>query len=216
MSFGLDVAAITAGLPDEVTIAVASVAATMREGLMAFSTAAGLAVFQTLLHAELESKIGPKHAKQPDTRVGNWHGTTSGQVVLGGRKISVERPRGRHVGGGEIASETWDVFAADDLANQVIVERMLAGVATRRHVAVGDPVAEDLAVRAVSKSTASRRFVAATEKAMIELLSRDLSEARRGGVDDRWCALRRRGPCRGPAHHHGWDEDPCRRRSWRH
>ena len=170
-----DVAAITTGLPDEVTVALASVAATMREGLMAFSTAAGLAVFQTLLHAELESKIGPKHAKQPG-RVGNWHGTTSGQVVLGGRKISVQRPRGRHVdGGGEIGSDTWDVFANDDLLNQVIVERMLAGVATRRHIAVGDPIADDVEVRAVSKSAVSRRFVAATEKAMVELVSRDLS-----------------------------------------
>lgn len=59
-----DVAAVTAGLPDEVTIALASVAATMREGLMAFSTAAGLAVFQTLLQAELAAKIGPKHDAQ--------------------------------------------------------------------------------------------------------------------------------------------------------
>ena len=147
-----DVAAIMPGMASETTIALASIAETMREGLLAFTTAAGLAVFRALLDEELTGKIGPKHAKNP-ARGGNWHGTTTGQVVLGGRMISVERPRGRFVdGGGEIGSGTWDVFAADDLLQQVIVERMLAGVATRRHVLIGEPVGETLKARSVSKS----------------------------------------------------------------
>ena len=171
-----DVAALLGGMPAETTIALASIAETMREGLLAFTTAAGLAVFRTLLDEELTGLIGPKHAKNPD-RVGNWHGTTTGQVVLGGRKITVERPRGRLVGGGgEIGSDTWDVFAADDLLQQVIVERMLAGVATRRHVLVAEPVGEQVKARSVSKSAVSRRFITATETAMAELLSRDLSK----------------------------------------
>jgi putative transposase len=171
-----DVTGLVPGMPPGITVALASIAETMRDGLLAFTTAAGLAVFRTLLDEELASKIGPKHAKNPE-RAGNWHGTTTGQVVLGGRKISVERPRGRFVdGGGEIGSDTWDVFAADDLLQQVIVERMLAGVATRRHVLVGEPVGETVKARSVSKSSVSRRFITATETAMAELLSRDLSE----------------------------------------
>ena len=168
--------AVVQGLPVSTQIALAQVAETMREGLLAFTTAAGLAVFRALLDEELTAKIGPKHAKQPEGRVGNWHGTTTGQVTLGGRKISVERPRGRLVGGGEIASDTWDVFAADDLLQQVIVERMLAGVATRRHMAVAEPVGGQLKARSTSKSAVSRRFITATETAMAELLARDLSE----------------------------------------
>ncbi len=160
-------------MPSGITVALASIAETMREGLLAFTTATGLAVFRTLLDEELTGLIGPKHAKNPE-RVGNWHGTTTGQVVLGGRKISVERPRGRLVdGGGEISSDSWDVFAADDLLQQVIVERMLAGVATRRHVLVAEPDGETVKARSVSKSAVSRRFI--TETAMAELLSRDLS-----------------------------------------
>ena len=170
-----DVAGLLPGMASETTIALGSIAETMREGLLAFTTAAGLAVFRQLLDQELTGLIGSKHAKNPD-RAGNWHGTTTGQVVLGGRKISVERPRGRLVGGGgEIASATWDVFAADDLLQQVIVERMLAGVATRRHVDVAEPVGDTLKARSVSKSAVSRRFIAATQTAMAELLSRDLS-----------------------------------------
>jgi hypothetical protein len=37
---------------------------------------------QQMLAAELASIVGPKHAKLAADRVGNWHGTTSGQVVL--------------------------------------------------------------------------------------------------------------------------------------
>ena len=169
-----DVEALLPRMASETTIALTQIAETMREGLLAFTTAAGLAVFRTLLDEELASKIGPKHAKNPD-RVGNWHGTTTGQVVLGGRKVSVERPRGRLVAGGEIGSDTWDVFATDDLLQQVIVERMLAGVATRRHVLVAEPVGDTVKARSVSKSAVSRRFITATETAMAELLSRDLS-----------------------------------------
>jgi putative transposase len=173
-----DVAAVMSGLPDNVMLALGQVAETMREGLMAFTSAAGLAIFRSLLDSELEAKIGPKHAKNPG-RVANWHGTTSGQVVFGGSKITVARPRGRTVAdNAEIGSATWDTFAADDLLSQTIVERMLAGVATRRHVSVGDPVGGRVqsAQHSLSKSAVSRRFVAATEAAMTELLSRDLND----------------------------------------
>ena len=166
---------VAAQLPQTAEIALAGIAETMREGLLAFTTAAGLAVFRALLDDELTSMIGPKHAKQPD-RVGNWHGTAPGQVVLGGRKVTVARPRGRYVdGSGEIGSPTWTAFASDDLLARVIVERMLAGVATRRHVDVAEPVGDTIKARSTSKSAVSRRFITATKTAMAELLSRDLS-----------------------------------------
>jgi transposase-like protein len=65
------------------------------------------------------------------------------------------------------------VFASEDLLRQVVVERMLAGVATRRHVEVAEPVGQT--GTATSKSAVSRRFVAATRQAMAELLAADLS-----------------------------------------
>ncbi|MFT3854541.1 MAG: IS256 family transposase [Ilumatobacteraceae bacterium] len=161
-----------AGLPLEATVAMADVAVAMREGLLALSTAAGLVVMRQMLDAELAGIVGAKHAKL-DERVGNWHGTTKGQVVLGARKISVERPRGRYVDGGEVELDTWATFASEDLLRQVVVERMLAGVATRRHELVAEPVGQ--VGTAVSKSAVSRRFVAATTAAVAELLEADLS-----------------------------------------
>ena len=168
---------VAARLPETAEIALAGIAETMREGRLAFTTAAGLLVFRALLDEELTALIGPKHARQPDGRVGNWHGTTSGQVVLGGRKVTVERPRGRLVdSGGEIGSSTWDAFAADDVLAQVVVERMLAGVAARRHVDVAEPIGSTVKARSTSKSAVSRRFITATETAMAQLLARDLSD----------------------------------------
>jgi transposase-like protein len=168
-----DAAVGLAGLPLAATVAIADVAAAMREGLLAFSTAAGLVVMQQLLTEELASIIGEKHAKLGAGRVGNWHGTTTGQVVLGSQKITVSRPRGRFVDGGEVELATWETFASEDLLRQVVVERMLAGVATHRHVDVTEPVGVD--GKAQSKSAVSRRFKAATEAALTELLARDLS-----------------------------------------
>ena len=172
-----DEAADLAGLPLTASVAMADVAESMREGLLAFSTAAGLVVMQQMLTEELTSIVGAKHAKLPaGERVGNWHGSTQGQVVLGARKVTVERPRGRYVDDrGEVELDTWGVFASEDLLRQVMVERMLAGVATRRHVDVAEPVGS-IAGKATSKSAVSRRFVAATQQAMAELLEADLSE----------------------------------------
>jgi putative transposase len=169
-----EAAAELEGLPLQATVAMADVSAAMREGLLAFATSAGLVVMEQLLAAELTAIVGPKHAKLGSERVGNWHGTTTGQVVLGSQKVTVARPRGRFVDGGEIGLSTWECFACEDLLRQVVVERMLAGVATRRHVDVTEPVGVE--GKAQSKSAVSRRFKAATEAAMSELLAQDLSD----------------------------------------
>jgi putative transposase len=57
------------------------------------------------------------------------------------------------------------------------MERMLAGLATRRHVAAGEPVGAALAEQATAtgRSAVSRRFIAATKTALAELLNRDLA-----------------------------------------
>jgi len=57
------------------------------------------------------------------------------------------------------------------------MEKMLAGLSTRRYLVNLEPFGEQLAEKssATSKSTVSRRFVAMTETALAELLAADLS-----------------------------------------
>jgi transposase-like protein len=172
-------AARLADLPLEATVALAEVAGAIKDGLLAFASATGFVVMHQMMQAELAEVIGPKHAKIGTAeRSGNWHGTTKGSVVLGGRRVTTERPRGRATTGGEIELDTWKAFSSADLLTSLVVERMLAGVATRRHVDVAEPVGDELDARSksMSKSAISRRFVTATTKAMGELMARNLSD----------------------------------------
>lgn len=167
---------VVSSLPDAVHIDLVDIAATLREGMLSLSVSAGLAVLQTMMCEEMTERIGPKHAKLTE-RSGNWHGSTQGSVVVGGTKQQLCRPRGRTSNGEEITLATWDMASATDLLDQLTVERMLAGVATRRYSDVEATAGRiDDTVHATSKSAISRRFVKATETAMSELLSRDLSE----------------------------------------
>lgn len=160
----------------EATVVLADVAGAIKQGLLGLCADAGLMVLAQMLDAEMTERVGPKHAKLAG-REANWHGATTGPVVLGGRTVSVPRPRGRTVEGAEIELDTWSVLSARDLLDQLTVERMLAGVATRRHSDIEAPLGADVESRskATGRSSVSRRWKRATESALGELMARDLS-----------------------------------------
>jgi putative transposase len=170
-------AARVAELPVEATIALADVAGAIKEGLMAFCCSAGLLAVSQIMNEELIVKVGPKGRHDPD-RLATRNGTAPGSVVLGGRTVPLRRPRATLTDGGELQLDSYAVFSSTDLLTQIAMERMLAGVATRRHGLVGEPLGAELeeVARGDSKSAVSRRFKAATEAALAELIGRDLSE----------------------------------------
>ena len=98
-------------------------------------------------------------------------------MTLGGRRVPVDRPRARTLDGHEVPLASYTHFAADDLLTQVVMERMLAGVATRRHARAAEPVGEQVVEQAksTSRSAISRRFVRQTETALADVMSRDLT-----------------------------------------
>jgi putative transposase len=49
--------------------------------------------------------------------------------------------------GSEIALDAWAAFASDDVLDHAVMERMLAGVATRGHADVGEPLGPELEAR---------------------------------------------------------------------
>lgn len=164
-------------LSDELRLALAELVGAAREGLLAMSVGVGLRVFAEMMEDELNSKVGTKHAKVP-ARTASRHGTAPGSVVLGGRRVHVERPRARTNDGTEVALNTYVAFADDDLLGDVVMERMLAGLATRRHRAANEPVGAQVEseARSTSKSSVSRRFVVKTKKALEALMARDLTD----------------------------------------
>ena len=171
-----EAAKVAAGSPAEVNLALADVAGAVRDGLLAFSCSAGMLVIGQIMAEEMAAKVGPKGRHDP-ARVATRNGTAPGSVALGGRMVPVERPRATMTGGGELALDSYALFSATDLLQQLAVERMLAGVATRRHAQVGEPIGAELeaVARGDSRSAISRRFKAATTKALEELLARDLA-----------------------------------------
>lgn len=160
-------------LPGEVQLALDDLAGSVREGLLALSVGVGLKVMDELLEEELVALVGPKGRHDPE-RTATRHGSRRGQVVLGGRKVQVRRPRARSLDGRELPLRTYAHFASNDLLCERTVETMLAGLSTRRHRVALEPTGTE--ERSVSKSAVSRRFVARTRQALAELMARPVPD----------------------------------------
>ena len=133
-----------------------------------------------LMEAEVDEVVGPTGRHIAD-RDAVRHGHEGGEVTLGGRRVPVSRPRARTTDGEhEVEMATYAHFAARDRLTHVMLERMLAGVSTRRYARTGEPVGEevDTIARSTSKSAVSREFVARTRENLIELTSRPLDDLR--------------------------------------
>ncbi len=173
-----DAAAMGLAVPESVTVAMAELAGDVQEGLLALAVGAGLQVMAAMMNADVEAWCGPKGKHDPD-RAAVRHGTDAGSVTLGGRRVPVQRPRMRAADGtGELPVPAYELFSRTEVLGRMAMQRMLAGLSTRRYPVGLEPVGQgvELSARATSKSAVSRRFVAATETALAELLAAPLGE----------------------------------------
>jgi putative transposase len=167
-------------LPERVREALGELAGAAKEGLLALSVGVGLGVLHEIMEAEVDEVVGPKGRHDPD-RTAKRHGHEHGSVTLGGRRVPVGRPRARTVDDvHEVPLGTYRHFAERDALTDVVLERMLAGVSTRRYGRTGEPVGSEIdeVARSTSKSAVSREFVSRTRANLIELMSRPLSDLR--------------------------------------
>jgi putative transposase len=167
-------------LPPRVQEALGELVEAAKEGLLALSVGVGLGVLAELMEEEVEEVVGPKGKHDPD-RVAVRHGHESGEVTLGGRRVPVARPRVRSADGAyELGLATYEHFASRDPLSRVVLERMLAGVSTRRYGRTQEPVGERVEgeARSTSRSAVSRTFVERTREALGELMSRRLDDVR--------------------------------------
>ena len=134
--------ASASALPARVQEALGELVGAAQEGLLALSVGVGLGVLHELMEEELDEVVGPKGRHDPD-RSAHRHGREAGSVTLGGRRMPVSRPRARTAdGAAEVALGTYAHFAARGPLTAVVLERMLAGVSTRRFARVAEPVGE--------------------------------------------------------------------------
>ena len=149
--------------------------AIVRRDLRAFVIDTGVAALAELLEEERTAVCGPRHARQEERRAYRA-GHTRGELVMGGRRLSTNRPRARTVDGEEVELPSWRYFSDDDPLTERAVEQMLVGVTTRKYARSLEPTGPGVRTRGTSKSAVSRRFVAKTEAHMQEWLGRDLGQ----------------------------------------
>ena len=131
-----------------------------RAELMELAIASGLRVLETMLEEDRTAICGQRYQHQVE-RQASRAGTVPSEVVLGGRKVALRRPRVR-ANGEEVSLPTFQTMASEDPLNRRVVEQMLLGVATRQYARSLDPLPATMISRGTSKSAVSRRFVAKT------------------------------------------------------
>ncbi len=167
-------------LPERVQEALGELVGSAKEGLLALSVGVGLGVLAELLEEEVVEVVGVK-GKHDRERTAVRHGHEAGEVTLGGRRVAVERPRVRSAdGAAEVRLRTYECFADRDPLSRVVLERMLAGVSTRRYRRTQEPVGSEVEARerSTSKSSVSRTLIERTRRSLGELMSRRLDDVR--------------------------------------
>ena len=171
--------ALESPLPAEIQEALGELVGAAREGLLALSVGVGLRVVHELMEAEVTEVVGPKGKHDPD-RTAKRHGHEDGSMTLGGRRVRVRRPRMRTTDERELPVESYEYFADRDPLTRAVMDRMLAGVSTRKFVRVGEPVGSEVeqASSSTGKTTVSEMFIERTRSALGELMSRRLDDVR--------------------------------------
>jgi len=167
-------------LPAEIQEALGELVGAARDGLLALSVGVGLGVVHELMEVEVTEVVGPK-GKHNSERTAKRHGHERGSMTLGGRRTEVSRPRMRTADDEhELPVHTYEYFADRDPLTRAVMDRMLAGVSTRKYQVVGEPVGEEVEASSssTSKTSVSEMFIERTQTALSELMSRRLEDVR--------------------------------------
>jgi len=165
-------------VPGQVIVSMAEIAESAKEGLLALAVGTGLQVMASMFDEDAARLCGPDGKHNRD-RAGYRHGTGDGSVTLGGRRVPVTRPRVRAAdGSGELHLLFYDLSSSTEILTRLALEKMLAGLSSRRYGHGLEPAGQAVEAQAAStsKSAVSRRFVAATETALGQLMSRRLDD----------------------------------------
>ena len=143
-----------------------------------FCLAAGIETLGAMMEADAEVACGPRHSRSEDRRGHRW-GRTQGKIGFHAGKVVIERPRVRGLNGKELPLESWEQAVDEDWLGAWAMNLMLINVSTRKfrravRLPEGDVPAP--AGSGVSKSAASRHFVALSAARMQGWMASDLSK----------------------------------------
>jgi transposase-like protein len=152
---------------------VAGLAAT-KSGLLEWMHDFGVSALDELMKDDAASLAGPKGKHRAD-RTHHYWGKTRTELTLGGRRVSVERPRVRSKEGREASLPSIEGFKDRDPLSERVLNQILLGVSTRGYEASLEPRPR-VPSRGSSKSSASRSLVAKTRQRLTASLERRLDD----------------------------------------
>lgn len=139
----------------------------IREDLREFVFQQGMIALQGILEEERTRICGaPYERGEHEVRRA---GSAPGELVLGGRKVKVKRPRARD-SEGEVSLDSYQYFSKTDPLDERALEQMVIGVSTRKYRRSLEDLPAGMSTRSTSKSSVSRRFVAMTQKQLQQCL----------------------------------------------
>src|SRR5271156_4219205 len=151
--------------------------ANMTASFESFCLASGIEALAEMMENDARTACGPRHARGKNRRAHRW-GKTKGKIGFHGGKVAIERPRLRGFNGKEQALPSWEGATTEDWLAKWAMNQMLINVSTRKFErSVRFPEGEVPAPNGsgLSKSAASRRFVALSAARLKEWMARDLS-----------------------------------------
>jgi transposase-like protein len=134
----------------------------------------GLEEVERELQEEVERLAGPFYAREDGCADRVRWGSSPGSVYLGGQKVPVRVPRVRdRRRKSEVPLQTYEVLQEPHKMDEALYRRILLGLSCRDYRACAEAVPDALGL---SRSSVSRRFVAASERKLKEFGERRLEE----------------------------------------
>jgi len=152
-----------------------STLAEVEDGLFGLFVETGRQVLGVMMEQDRTALCGPKWVPNRERETGRA-GSTASEVTLGGRRITIRRPRARSVEGEEMQLPSF-VFAADrDPLDRRTMEAVAIGVSDRNYRRSLESLPPWETDRSTSRSAVSRRFVQLSKKMLGEWMSRPLAD----------------------------------------
>ena len=144
--------------------------ALIREALRQDLHRTTLRMVRQLFQDEVTALCGPRYAREHDSEAVRG-GSEQGSIRWDGKRIPVRRPRAKDEHG-EVTLESYAALNDYDLFSDEIQQLLIRGISTRDFSEVTRKLDDDLPL---SKSSASRAFIRASQKDLDLINSRDLA-----------------------------------------
>jgi putative transposase len=147
----------------------------VKEGFFDLCIRVGEQALHALMEQDRSEVCGAKWSRDPVRRAVRG-GSTASEITLGGRRVAVRRLRAATVDGRELTLPSFAWATDRDPLDEQTWRAIVSGVSTRKYAGALEPLPEELSERSTSSSAVSRRFIALSQRQLVQCVSRPLGE----------------------------------------